>query len=202
MEELSSHDYETAKRPTKFPRNLLLVTFFILFIGILAVIGIGYFAAGDKKPAITPTPITAPTTALPTEPPSPTVVTSVTPTGSAKTAKTPTPSLSVATGGSVDKATGLDRTQLTVQILNGSGVAGAAKGVSQTLQVLGYKIAGTGNADAFTYENVVIQVKKSKSQYLPLLQKDLAKDYTVGSVSASLSSTSLSDAVIIVGKEK
>jgi len=68
------------------------------------------------------------------------------------------------------------------------------------LKSFGYKITSTGNADNYNYENVTIQVKSTKSNFLALLKKDLGFSYTVGSASADLSSDSTSDALVIIGK--
>lgn len=107
----------------------------------------------------------------------------------------------------VDKTTGLNRSKLSVAVQNGSGETGAASKVSEVLKEFGYEVVSIGNADSFTYENMVIDIKQDKSSYLPLLKKDLEITYTIGSTSATLSSSSSADAasaafdaVVIVGK--
>ena len=52
---------------------------------------------------------------------------------------------------------------LTISVLNGSGVSGAAGDMSQELKKLGYTVSSTGNADAFTYTGITVKIKKSKS---------------------------------------
>ncbi|MDP4032329.1 MAG: hypothetical protein Q8P60_05645, partial [Pseudorhodobacter sp.] len=68
------------------------------------------------------------------------------------------------------------------------------------LKDFGYNVASTGNAGNFDYEGVTIKVKKEKNNFLDLLKKDLAKDYTVAKTSSDLSPDSPTNALIIVGK--
>lgn len=95
---------------------------------------------------------------------------------------------------------GLDRSKLSVSVVNGSGIEGTAGKAAALLKELGYNIASTGNADNFNYQGATIKVKDSKNNFLPLLKKDLAKEYTVNSTSSDLPSSSSTDALIIIGK--
>ncbi len=94
----------------------------------------------------------------------------------------------------------LDRSALTVSVLNGSGVKGAANSVSSTLKELGYDVQTVGNADSFTYTNIVIKVKKSRGIYVAQLKKDLTSNLQSSSISATLTDDIPTDAVVIVGK--
>lgn len=131
-----------------------------------------------------PSPTQFPTS-LPTTEPS-VSASSPTPTGK----KTPTPTPGSAT----------DRSELKIAVLNGSGTAGAAKGVSSYLNGLGYAIKTIGNADNYTYKNITIRISKSKSAFLPLLKKDLESNPKTSTVSASIVETASADAEVIVGK--
>lgn len=125
---------------------------------------------------------------------------------------TPTPEISIfpSTSGvpsvtntqvsSIDKATNLDRSNLSIAVENGNGEIGAGNKASDILKNLGYHVIAIGNADSFNYDNVSIQMKKSKADYLPLLKSDLAKEYTVGTASADIIATSGADAIVIIGK--
>lgn len=175
---------------------------FLLFFIILVILGIVgavlFFSTRSEKqdeenltptptefefPTDTPTPIASPTEAVsPTKQPS----------------STPTPR---PTSNPIDKTTGLDRSKLSVQILNGSGTAGVAAKAADLLKSLGYNVTGTGNTDNYDYQNTVIDVKSPSSKYLDLLKKDLGTSYTIGSTSASLSSDFSSDARVIIGKQ-
>lgn len=171
----------------------------IIIVGLIIFSGLfggAYKFLGTKKniPQVTPTP-TPVEAFVPTETPSPTF----SPTGSPAPTKASTPSPKP-TINAVDKASGLDRGKLTIEVLNGSGVAGAGSKAANELKDLGYKISSTGNADNYDYENTAIQVKESKTSYLSLLKKDLSQTYTIGTSSSSLSASFSADAVVIVGK--
>lgn len=122
-----------------------------------------------------------------------------TPTSVPTAVSSPTPT-TIPTVNPVDRATGLDRSDLSVAVQNGSGVVGAASRMSEMLKSFGYHVVSVGNADTFSYENVSIDVKSSVSKYLALLKSDLAKQFTIASSSAALSASASADAVVIVGK--
>lgn len=177
-------------KPNK--RSRLFVLAAVIFILILFILG-GLFVLGSfQKNNIT---------ALPT----PTIAASATPLPTSSVSAVLTVSLTgilSPTGGisTIDSATNLDRSKLSVVILNGSGIAGAAAQVSTFLKDLGYNVVSVGNADVFTYKNLTIQVKKAKSGYAGLLKKDLQSNADFASVSASVSDTIENDAEVIVGK--
>lgn len=185
-----------AKLP--FSKRTILIS-----IGILILLGMvifSIFASNNEDATENESPL--PTqSALPTEEATPTIeeatpTEEITPSPTLKTSVTPTKSTS---SSSVDKATGLDRADLTIEIQNGSGVAGAATKASTTLKDLGYDVLSTGNADNFDYESTVIKVKSSKKNFLELLKKDLSDDYTIDETSSSLTGSE-ADAVVVVGK--
>lgn len=178
--------------------------FLFMLIFLLLLVGVGfattkYFLKSDKQTkslTITPGPTEY---EFPTDGPTahPTPIAS--PTASLKQTPTVKPSEKPAVN-SVDKASGLDRSALNIEVQNGSGEAGVAGKGSETLKALGYKVASTGNADNFDYQDVTIQVKSIKSNYLALLKKDLGFSYTIGTASADLPSSSTADALVIIGK--
>ena len=171
------------------------VIIFAIVVLLLIIFGISKFIGGSNNSEVEPTP--APTEIVfPTEEPSPTLEAETTPTEEPTKSPTPKPTVNA-----VDKSSGLDRSKLSVQILNGSGTAGASKKASDLLEGLGYNVIQIGNADNFDYEKTVIQVKSASSSYLPLLQKDLSGTYAIGSTSANLASSNQSSAVVIVGKQ-
>ena len=99
----------------------------------------------------------------------------------------------------IDKS-GLDRSKLSITVLNGSGVEGTAGKAANILKDFGYNVASTGNADNYNYTGVTIKVKPDQSNFLNLLKQDLAKEYTIKSTSSDLSPDSSTDALIIIGK--
>ena len=175
-------------------KRYLAIIFLIVVLGLL-IFGVTRFFGGGNKPEPTPTPV--PTIeVIPTEEPSPTEKLKTTPTE--KPTNTPTPKPTV---NPVDKATGIDRSKLSIQVLNGSGAAGASKKASDYFEGLGYNVIQTGNAENFNFEKTTIQIKSSQENFLNLLKSDLAKNYSVGTTSADLSSNQNADAVVTIGKE-
>lgn len=197
MEEGSSlgteQRYQPAQTYSPSPKKGNRIFFIIVSLLIIGLIIFGATRllgsrnkAPEEKPTPTPTAAVSPTdTPTPEESPTP------------EPSKTPTPK---PTTNPIDSATGLDRSKLSVEVQNGSGEVGVASRASDFLKSLGYRVVTIGNADNFGYENVVISVKSDSSTYLSLLKSDLAKQYTVGSTSASLSASSSADALVIIGK--
>jgi hypothetical protein len=170
------------RRSNKWPAFLILaiVLLILLFLGFRVV-------SSSKSPTPTPTPAVA--VIIPTDTPTPTANPSLSPTPAVSPTITP-----------IDKASGLDRSKLSVTVQNGSGAAGvAAKGVT-VLKDLGYDVVGSGNAENFNYSNVTIQVKSTKSDFLKLLKKDLGFSYTIQAATSDLSDSFSSDALVIIGK--
>jgi len=93
----------------------------------------------------------------------------------------------------------LDRTELTIQILNGSGAPGVAGKAQEYLESLGYNNVDTGNADAYDYEETIISIKPDKEVYLDLITEDLAEEYTVADKAKELDEGSDFDIVITIG---
>lgn len=174
-------------------KRYLTIIVLILVLGFL-IFGATRFFGGSKEPSPTITP--TPTETVPTEEPSPTEEPNTTPTK--KPTSTPTAKPTV---NPIDKATGLDRSKLSIQILNGSGVTGAAKKASDFLESLGYNVIKTGNANNSDYAQTEIQISSSQSKYLDLLKKDLSINYTIGNTSTDKSASESADAIVIIGKE-
>lgn len=59
--------------------------------------------------------------------------------------------------------------EVSVRVLNGSGVGGQAGKVAQDLQAAGFGIAGTGDADSFRYEQPVVRHHPSTREEARLL---------------------------------
>src|SRR6185369_800473 len=135
---------------------------------VIILVGL-YFLGASKKGSIKAAPAATPT---------PTIVQQI-PTA------TPTPGT-------------LDRSKLNLVVLNGSGVAGAAKGISSRLGDVGYTVKKVGNAERFDYKGVTILVTKAKKGYGDLLKKDLAGK--ADSITVTVDDTISEDAEVIVGK--
>ena len=166
-----------------YPRNssrkaraFLLVAIFIVVIAVTIVLG-NMFLSSSQKESI----------GVKVEQPTPTTA-QVTPTPSGTVTSTPTPTEAA-----------LDKEELSVQVLNGSGTSGAASDLADVLKDAGYTVSSTGNADRFDYEETVIQVKKSQQGYGSLLRKDLSASYTVATEVETLAESARYDAIVIVG---
>lgn len=189
-----SHSQQPKKRSWK---KALLVLVVLALLGFGGYNAMAYFLGSgtpeQPKIEITPTPTIEEIQETPTETPTPEE--SPQPKADQPLAETARPTTSP-----IDKATGLDRRELSIEVQNGSGEKGVAGKVADFLKSFGYKISGTKNADNFDYTNVTISIKESSSNYLSLLKKDLNTEYTVGDTNSTLSASSSADAVVIVGK--
>lgn len=173
----------------------------LLVLVVLALLGFGgynamaYFLGSgtpeQPKIEITPTPTIEEIQETPTETPTPEESPTPEPTKEPTARPTTSP---------IDKATGLDRRELSIEVQNGSGEKGVAGKVADFLKSFGYKIGGTKNADNFDYTNVTISIKSASVNYLSLLKKDLNTQYSVGDTNSTLSASSSADVVVIVGK--
>lgn len=190
-----SYVYETSKGSKSNKRVIFIVLGIIILIGLVAFAVIATGGKGENDKAITPSP-----TAV-SESPTPTDTLTPTP---GKGAPTPTVKATPTPGKVTPTPTGstssLDRSNLKVAVLNGSGVAGAATKASDALKKLGYDVVSSGNADNYDYASTVIQVKSTKKAYLSQLKSDLSDSYTIGAATADYTGTD-ADAVVIVGKQ-
>lgn len=114
---------------------------------------------------------------------------------------TPTPELQVEESPEASPAAALDRADLAVEILNGSGIAGLAGEASSYLEGLGYTDVKTGNAGSYDYEQTEIAIKQEKQAYLSLLISDLEEEYSLAEKTSVLDADSDFDVVITLGKE-
>lgn len=94
-----------------------------------------------------------------------------------------------------------NRAELSVQVLNGSGVSGLAGAFESFLEGLGYKNIEIGNADNSDYENVTIQIKEENKEFFELITEDIAESYVVNEDYEVLDENSGYDLVIIVGSK-
>lgn len=185
---INQFNYSSPEMPKKPKKFIYVVIVLVILVVFFLVRGLFFGSSKQEEaPSITPTP---------TEYQFPTDVPELSPTVTEDEEVTPT----TKSVNPVDASTGLDRSTLSVEVKNGSGVTGAASKGSEALKGFGYKISSIGNADNEDYENVIIQVKSTKSNFLALLKKDLGFSYTVGSTSADLDSSSTADALVIIGK--
>lgn len=186
----SQFNYST-EMPKK-PKRFFYVIIFLIILGGFFLVRSLFFLGGQQEqlPEATPAPTEF---QFPTDTPSPSI---------SPAAKEDGPAVSQTSVpvNPVDASTGLDRSAISVEVQNGSGETGVAGKAADVLKGFGYKIASTGNADSYDYENVTIKVKSAKTNFLALLKKDLGFSYTVSSASADLSSDFTADALVIIGQ--
>ncbi len=94
-----------------------------------------------------------------------------------------------------------NRGDMTIQILNGGGVSGAASKMKKLLEDKGYKVGDVSNADAYTYTKTEVHVKSVKSVYQKLLIDDLKDTYSVATDTSALTDSVSYDARVIVGTQ-
>lgn len=194
------YNYEGSKSSGNKLRIILIILGIIILVGLIIFAAIATNGKEEKEVVITPTIAPPTATPTPTIEMTPTPTESLTPTKKPKNSPTPEKGTPTPTGtSSVDKASGLDRADLKIEVQNGSGTAGVATKASNLLKKLGYDVVSSGNADNFDYEGTTIQVKSTKKAYLDILKKDLSATYTISSATSDYKGTE-ADAVVIIGK--
>lgn len=98
--------------------------------------------------------------------------------------------------------TRLDKSEWSFEILNGSGVTGAAGKLRDELIELGYSVVRTANADSDDYEQTQIYVREDLLDKVDLVVVDIKDVIRIASVAGELTDTdSTASARIIIGKE-
>jgi len=195
-----SYVYESSKNSGNKKRVILIIVGIIILVGLVALAVIATGGKGETEKNLTPIPtqVIETPTPIPTDTPTPTPEKGTpTPTPKPTSKITPTPAKGTPTP---TTTSGLERSNLDIAVLNGSGEAGAATKASDVLKKLGYNVVSSGNADNFDYAETEIKVKSTKKTYLDLLKGDLEDDYTIGNATSDYTGSE-ADAVVIVGKE-
>jgi hypothetical protein len=94
----------------------------------------------------------------------------------------------------------VDRADVRIKILNGSGISGKASVVKDFFTEKGYSDILTGNADAFDYETTVVQIKKDKTDIKSLIQEDITSQVPSPKFE-TLEEAEAADVVVIVGTD-
>lgn len=92
----------------------------------------------------------------------------------------------------------IEKEDVSVRVLNGSGVEGAAGDIVETIEGLGYSSVSAGNADNFDYEDTVVRYKGDYDEFADEIVEAL-DGYTV--VKEELEDDSEYDIVVVVGVE-
>lgn len=93
----------------------------------------------------------------------------------------------------------LDRSEVSVRVLNGSGVSGAAASARDILEKLGWSVDSIGNADADDYEATKVRAKADFSDLADLMASDLSSDFDASTSSDELEASDSADIEVIVG---
>ncbi|MFA6249914.1 MAG: LytR C-terminal domain-containing protein [Candidatus Shapirobacteria bacterium] len=91
-----------------------------------------------------------------------------------------------------------NRSLISIKILNGSGIPGAAGKVSPKIQALGYADVTTGNADNSDYPITKITIKSD--EFLADYYQDLKTLFSINSESFLVDNTQDPDVIVILGK--
>jgi len=115
---------------------------------------------------------------------------------------TPTPLPASSTAPSASPLSSADLTKYTINILNGSGIAGEAGKAKTLLTTAGFKVGTTGNAATYDYTKTIIKAKSSvDAAYVSALSSALGKTYAVDTAQ-TLEGTSTDTVQVIIGSSK
>ncbi len=94
----------------------------------------------------------------------------------------------------------LVRSEWSFEVLNGSGVTGAAKKVADKLKEMGYQVVKVGNAEKDDYNSSQIFISSTFKDKVDLLVADIKDAIKIASIAGELKDSSAS-ARIIIGKD-
>ncbi len=112
---------------------------------------------------------------------------------------TPTPS-PTSTPAPTEEPKTLDKSQWSLEVLNGSGKSGYAKQIADQIKALGYPVVKVGNADNQNYDQTQVLVKAELAEDVELVIADLKDIIKVASYGGQLKEGTAS-ARIIIGKD-
>ena len=75
--------------------------------------------------------------------------------------------------------TEVDKSEIQIQILNGSGIPGEAGKVAEILEAADFTNIDTGNASSFDYTDTEVSVKPGNSSLYNLIKSTLSDDYSI-----------------------
>lgn len=89
----------------------------------------------------------------------------------------------------------LEREEITLEILNGSGVAGAAGDMAEIFEALGYEVVEIGNADEI--EGNELYVSSDIEDLIDILLEDAEEELDISSISGELDDSDASARIIL-----
>lgn len=115
----------------------------------------------------------------------------------------PTPTPEVVEPTPTPKVEEIDLSAYSIEVLNGSGVAGVAGKEKTELESGGFKVESTGNAETQDFSETSISFKPSVPKaFIEKLKEALATRYEIAPDGKELDSDNEYDVVIILGSEK
>lgn len=117
--------------------------------------------------------------------------TEVSPSPAALFASSPSPEVS--------PAPQLDKSTVSIRVLNGSGKAGVASTMKTFLESKGYKVSAVGNAANYDFAQTFLRFKEAFRKYQDVLLSDLSDNYSVVISEDNLEATDSADIEVIVG---
>jgi cell division septation protein DedD len=102
----------------------------------------------------------------------------------------------------VEPLTEEEKEEMSIQILNGTGIPGRATIARARLENAGWGEVEVDNADNYDYVESEIQVKSGSGGVFTSLKEDMEEYYQVASDSFELSTNSEYDAIVILGEDK
>ena len=117
------------------------------------------------------------------------------------TSQTETPAQTTAPAEQTQTATpALDKSAISMQVLNGSGVTGEATKIKSVLEKDGFKVASVGNASSFTYQTTIVYYKTGKKDAADAAVSTLKN---AGRTASAEEKTALTkyDLQVVVGKK-
>lgn len=93
----------------------------------------------------------------------------------------------------------LDKSEVSIRILNGSGVTGKAAAVKDFLEGLGWKVVKIGNANSSDLATTEVRFKEDSRKFEDLIIGDLADKYDAAAISDDLEASDSADIEVTVG---
>ncbi len=95
----------------------------------------------------------------------------------------------------------IDKSQIKVRVLNGSGTAGVASSAKDFIESRGYKVISLGNATSYDFTQTIVKLKNSVMNIKDTLVSDLSGKYSVKVSSVPLEASDSADVEVTVGSK-
>lgn len=103
------------------------------------------------------------------------------------------------TDASPSPADDVDRSEVQVRVLNGSGVTGKASAAKDFLENLGWTVLSIGNAPSSDFATTEVRFKSTAKDFEATIIDDLSSDYSAAASDDDLEASDSADIEVIVG---